>query len=418
MQGLSARFTGNARAATAIAAAVLVACLVASLSVAAAGSPDRAHQEASPRAKQPKVAGFVTGRRAELRPTVPIASRSGAETRSVLSLNLPRLQRGERVRFNGEVTITTTCVEQIGRCIGQTYDFDPRLRARIVIAPDRDAAGRATRPVSKAVGLSCEQTRPNRNHHCPLVVEGGSFSVGELRDLPCRPARCRLNMVLDAFHPSAGSDQFVVIGSDQPDGSVEGGKARLSAVVSSGRMSIDERSTKGRVSTRLPASFSGGKSVVYSQKLENLAAGDVLLVRSTQRTAIQGLPYFISDQIVISTRRNGTRPSRLSRRIVSRSGLATETTGFNCTLGPSAFQSPCRGVKAGMAVIERAPTDKRGHPKPLFVNLVSRGFPKLAQARGSFPPAEIVGGGRLIVRRLRAASGGGGGSGDQGGGKR
>jgi hypothetical protein len=148
----------------------------------------------------PLLKTVVTGRRAELRPTVPIAQHAGQKTKSVLSVKLPRLRTGERVRFNGEVTITLTCVEQISRCIGRSYRFDPHLRARIVIADESGQAGRATVPVSRWVSLTCEQTRPNRNHHCPLTVEGGSFNVGKLRDLPCKPARCRLNMVVDASH--------------------------------------------------------------------------------------------------------------------------------------------------------------------------------------------------------------------------
>ena len=103
---------------------------------------------------------------------------------------------------------------------------------------------------------------------------------------------------------------------------------------------------------------------------------------------------------MIGTKPSAIGPSRLSRRIVSRSGLATETTGFNCTIGSSAFQSPCVAVKAGMAEIERPVKDKRGRPVPLYVNLVTRGFPKLAQARGH-PPARVLDGGGLTVRRLR-----------------
>ena len=376
-----------------IAAALVLAALAAVLATGAGA------------AKQgPSLDGFETGRRAELRPTVPIADRAGEETRSVLSLKLPRLQRGDVVRFNGEVTITTTCVEQIGRCIGRTYNFDPHLRARIVIAPGRDADSRGnTVDVSRSVGLTCEQTRPNRNHHCPLVVKKGSFEVEDLRDLPCKADACRLNMLLDASHRKATSNQYVVVGSDQPDGSVEGGKARLSAAVSNGAVEVGKSSTTRIRDKTLKASFSGGKTVVYSQRLGNLQRGDVLLVNSKQRTAISGLPYFISNQIVIGTKPGATGPSRLSRRIVSRSGLATETTGFNCTIGSSAFQSPCVAVKSGLATIERPVKDKRGRPVPLYVNLVSRGFPKLAQARASFPPARVLKGGGLRVQRLRLA---------------
>lgn len=352
--------------------------------------------------KSGRLRTVVTGRRAELRPTVPIARRAGEKTKSVLSVKLPDLERGERIRFNGEVTITLTCVDQISRCIGKSYGFDPHLRARIVLADEARQAGRGTEQISKAVSLTCQQTRPNRNHHCPLTIDGGSFSVRELRDLPCRPTSCRLNMVLDAWDNRARRNEFVVVGADQPDGSVEGGKARLSAAVSKGAIDVAKRSTNREVNTIVPASFEGGKTVVYSQRLDSVRAGDVLIVRADQYTAIRGLPYFVSDQLVVTTRRGASRPSALTRRAISRSGLASETTGFNCTLGPSAFSSPCHTVKAGMATIESVPKNKRGQPKPLFINLVTRAFPKLAQARG-YPAARIVEGGGLIVRRLRVA---------------
>lgn len=385
----------------ALAASIAVACLFA----VAGSSPGSAQAKPGKGGKGDpgsSLRSVVTGRRAELRETVPIAPRAGAKTRSVLSVKLPTLRRGDRVRLNGEVAVTTTCVEQISRCIGRTYDFSPHLRARIVLAKGPKAVGARTKRVSKPVRLTCEQTRPNRNHHCPLTIESGSFKVRELRKLPCPAKRCRLNMALDASNRQATSNEVVVVGADQPNGTVEGGKARLSAVVSHGRVEAEKRRTSKRLHNKLPVAFDGGKTVIYSQRLDNLRAGDVLLIGSRQRTAIQGLPYFISNQIVVSTRRRAFRPTALSRRTVSRSGLASETNGFNCTIGPSAFQSPCVAIKAGMATIQSVPRDGQGRPKPLYVNLVSRGFPKIAQARPAYPPARILDGGSLTVRRLRA----------------
>lgn len=344
----------------------------------------------------------ITPRRAELRPTVPIASRKGRKTRSVLSLELPRLRVGERVRFNGEVTVTTTCVEPLPRCIGRPYGFDPKLRARIVVADRADDDGRrSTLAVSRSVSLTCEQTRPNRNHHCPLTIERGSFKVRELRRLPCKPKSCRLNMVLDAWHGSARGGEVVVIGADTPGGNVRPGKARLSAVVQRGRTAAAKRRTEKRRTRKIPVSFSGGEKVLWSQRLDHVKPGDVLLVRSRQRVAIQGLPHFLASQIVVTTRPNATEPSSWTKRAVSRVGKASETTGFNCTIGRSAFQSPCEWGKVGLAEIHSAPRDARGRPKPLYVNVVARTFPKLAQARG-YAPARLLGGG-MTVTRLRAA---------------
>ncbi|MFN8113572.1 MAG: hypothetical protein U0R51_10275 [Solirubrobacterales bacterium] len=359
-----------------------------------------------PHAGEPRLEAVTTGRRAERRETVPISSRSGLEPRSVLSVGLPRLVRGSRIDVNGEVTISTTCVEQISRCIGRSYRFDPHLRAWIVLASDPDATGaRRTVKVSGAAKLTCEQTRPNRNHHCPLVVERGSFEVGDLRDLPCPPRDCRLNMLVDAASRKATSGEVVVVGSDQENGSVEGGKARLGAMVSDGRVESARHRTKRERTDSLPASFENGKEVVYSQRLGKARAGDVLYVRARQMSAISGMPYFVSDQVIVSTRPNATRPSALARRAVSRAGTVTETNGFNCTLGSSAFTSPCRTRKVGVATIERTPRSKTGRPKALYVNLVSRGFPKLAQGRiaeRGFPPVRIADGGYLEVTRMRS----------------
>jgi len=382
---------------------VVVALLLAAGD--APGSPT-AKARAAASADRTRVQVAVTGRRAERRETVPIRSKAGGKPRSVLSVRLPKLVRGSRVDLNGEVTISTTCVEPSSRCIGRSYGFDPHLRARVVLASGPDeTGGRQTVAVSRTTALTCEQTRPNRNHHCPLVVERGGFQVRDLHDLPCRPDRCRLNMLVGAASRKAGADEVVVVGSDQVGGHVEGGKARLGAVVSAGAPEVDRRSTRRERVEMLPASFEGGKRVVYSQRLVHVRRGDALLVHAVQRSAIRGMPYFISDQIVISTRPGATRPSALARRAVSRTGTVTETNGFNCTLGPSAFSEPCRSRKAGVAMIERTPQSKTGRSKALYVNLVSRGFPKLAQARSAargFAPVEILDGGFLSVQRVRA----------------
>lgn len=381
-------------------AAALLAAVVCAVAMTASGATGEATRaEAGKRGSALRAA--ITPRRAELRPTVPIASKRGRKTRAVLSLKLPRLRVGERVRFNGEVTVTTTCVEPIARCIGRPYGFDPNLSARIVVADRADDDGRSTVPVSRSVSLSCEQTRPNRNHHCPLTIPRGSFEVRELRDLPCKPQSCRLNMVLDAWHGSARGGEVVVIGADTPGGSVRPGKARLSAVVQRGPAAGGSRRTGKRRTRKLPASFSGGERVLWSQRLDHVKPGDVLLMRSRQRVAIQGLPYFIASQIIVTTRPQAKEPSKQAKRSISRVGKASETTGFNCTIGHSAFQSPCEWEKAGLAEVNSLPRDARGRPKPLYVNVVARTFPKLAQARGH-APARLLRGGGLTVTRLRA----------------
>ena len=191
-----------------------------------------------------------------------------------------------------------------------------------------------------------------------------------------------------------------MIGGDSPNGKISQGKARLSAVVvraRRGRLEVDNSVSRRRRQTTLAPRFSDGLAVIHSKKLRNLRKGDVLVVRARQRSALPGRdPYFISGQIVVSSSPGDTRASPLAKRAISNRGMITETNGFNCTAGPSAFSSPCMSRKSGITLIRRTPR------RPLYVNLVSRTFPLLAQqARAYHPPVRILRGGGIAVQRLR-----------------
>jgi hypothetical protein len=340
----------------------------------------------------------------KLRKTVPIARRDGGKTRSVLSLRLPPIGRGDRIRLNGELILSTTCdFPPSHDCIGRRYLFDPHMHARVVLASRKGESGRRTLPVSPRESVTCEQTAPNINHHCPLVISRGSLRVRRLRELPCRPRACRLNLVVDVHNTGAEGGELVVVGTNMPQGIGKGG-ARLNAVIirEGARVNSMRRRTARRRARKLPASFDAGRRVVYSQRLPSLRRGDVLLIRARQRTAIRRHRYYLAARIVVTARRRARWAGPLARRSVWFRGTASGENGFNCTLGPSAFRSPCLRNKAGLALIERTPRDKRGGIRPLYVNLVSRGFPKVGEVPGSYPPARVLRGGRLTVTRLRA----------------
>ena len=369
-----------------------------------------------------KLLARSTGRNSELRKTIPITRRARGG-RVVMSLPLPRIKKRDRIRATAEVGTSTTCVTRGPRCIGRMYGFNPKIRARIVLARKKTSAGgKGTRKASPATGLRCSQARPNRNHHCPLAIENGGLTVRKPQRLPCAPRNCRLNLVLSAHHRRARGGEVLVVGGDRPDGGVAHDKGRLSAaVMRAGNHRLEVRNYASRLPRRksLQADSSGGLQVVYSQKLGNLHRGDVLIARARQRSAIPGsVPYFISNQIIFSSKRYAARPTPFAKRSISARGQVTETNGFNCTDGPSAFSSPCRSRKVG---IVRVAKDLN---RPLFVNLISRTFPLTAQqSRGSQPPVRILRGGGIAIQRLRAkkprerdpGDGGGGGSGGSGG---
>lgn len=354
-----------------------------------------------PPARKPKLLTRATGKHPELRETIPIGRRPRAAQRVVMSLRLPRIRRGDRIRVSGEIGTSTTCVIASARCIGRIYHFDPRVQARIVLAARATStAARSTRPASPRAALSCGQSRPNRNHHCPLILEGGGMKVRKLSAMPCAPRHCRLNLVLSAHHRRARGGEVLVVGGDRPDGSVDQDKGRLSAAIIRARahqLQVRNYASRVRRQRRLEADFLGGHRTIYSQKLSNLHRGDVLIARARQRSAIPGhAPYFISNQIIVGSAPYDTRPSPLSKRAVSGGGVVTQSNGFNCTAGPSAFRNPCASRKSGIVRITRTPR------RPLFVNLVSRTFPLVAQhSRAGLASLGILRGGGVAVQRLR-----------------
>ena len=349
-----------------------------------------------------------TGNGSELIRKLPITRAAGGAPRVAMSLGpakLGPLRRGDKLKLSAEVEVTTTCVLRSERCIGKRYLFSPRVGARLVIARRRHAAaGAAVRAISRRQTVACHQRRPNRNHHCVLVFTGVSTRLAHPGRLPCRLRRCRINLVLDAHHPHASGREKVIVGADRPGGRIQQDMGRLNAVVipRGANRRVRRRTTGHVVTQRIPEGSpgSGGWQVIYSLKLKHLEPGDVIAASARERTAIGGLPYstFVSSEILLGRSRHSTHPFG---HAISLAGLLTEANGFNCTQGPSAYRTPCLTRKAGVVRVRRRPRGSKGNPRPLYLNLISRSFPKLARARPG-DAARVLSGGELTVDRYRS----------------
>jgi hypothetical protein len=355
----------------------------------------------------PDVRAVTTGNHSELVKTIPITRRRRAAQRVAMSLGpgkLGPLAAGERLRMNGEVQVTLTCYKPgLPRCIGRSYSFSPRVEARLVLADGgRVASGAGTMPLSTWGGLVCSAQRPNRNHHCVVIFPRISAEVPGPGSLPCRPERCHINLVLAAENPSAEPRDRLIVGTDRPNGTVAQDKGRLNAVEIAPGASpkVDHFRTHRRRSRRLPVHENGGRRVVYSVRVPGLRANDVLAVEAGQVTDIGALPYtaYVSDEIVLARTPSAVRPA--SPSVAALRGYITEANGFNCTQGPSQFQTPCFSSKAGVISIRRDSVGAGGHPRALYVNLVSRTKPKHTSASPG-DEARIRRGGFLSVVRYR-----------------
>jgi hypothetical protein len=326
------------------------------------------------------VHGATTGNASELRETIPISPTPGGEKRAVMSLgpkSLPALVKGRRLRVSAEVQLSMTCVTPGPHCIGRPYGFSPRITGWVVLADRRRrASGPHTMRVSGQDSMQCGQRRPNRNHHCVLVIHSAGRTIRNARKLPCRPKRCFINMVVSANHPSARPGNVRTVGPDLP-GTVLQDKGRLNALVASGRLDRASVRTDALVSRRIPIAPEGikGRRAVYSVKLPPLRAGSVVTASARQRSSIAGLPYnvFIGSRLILAT----DPDARTSRGVARRLPAPGEHNGFNCTHGPSAYRNPCLTRKVGLFEVRRAPVNGAGEPVDLYLTLVLGALAKL-----------------------------------------
>jgi hypothetical protein len=364
---------------------------------------------------RPDLDAVATGDRSELVKSIAITRSARASRAVVMSLKLPHLADAERIRIAAELTVTNTCIEPGRRCIGRRYRYSPHVGAELRLADRRPAAGRrSTIPLSARRSLKCGQGRPDRNHHCPIVFSAPARPLPAPQRLPCRPDDCRVNFVLDAHHRRAREGNRLVVGADRPDGSVSQDRGRLSAIVF--REGFQQQALRNQVDRprrrRIPmvggplGNRQGGHVVTYSARIPNVDRGTLIAAEGSQRLGIGHLPYsaFVSSELIVSSRRRGTSPDPIAKRAATFNGHLTETSGFNCTQGPSAFRTPCMSYKVGIVQLRREPR-RDGRAMPLYVNLVSRTFPKRTSARRGDRGKVLPGGGIDVVAYPRLPKG-------------
>jgi hypothetical protein len=327
----------------------------------------------------------TTGNDSELVKAIPIATQQYTDERVAMSLGpeeLGLIANADRLWASGEVQVSTTCVMKEPRCIGRRYDFNPWITARIVLAasPDPTAPGI---PLSGEVTVHCKQRRPNRNHHCTLVLPNLETTVVDTASLPCPPTACYANLVLGAWAKKAQRGNRVVVGGDLPDGGVIQDKGRLNVVIGPpGAERPTESTSTAVVNASVPVSENQRETrrVIHSVEIAGAGAGDVLAFDTAYLAGIEHLFFntFIGSRVILTDSPTSTKPSRLAKEIVQFEAKATETNGFNCTQGSSGYRTPCTVAKAGAIGINRDAVDRRGQPMPLYLNLVSAVAPKLS----------------------------------------
>jgi hypothetical protein len=320
---------------------------------------------------------------------VPISKRPGKLDRVAMSIapdQYDPIQVGDRLRVSGEVQVSTTCVEPGARCVGTHYEINPKVTARIVLSPG-PLASDGFLPLSDSKTQMCKQRRPNRNHHCTIALPNTETTISDLAALPCPPEACYINLIVGAASPKAKRGNKVVLGGDQPDGSVEQDKGRLNVVQAHPTVPLPQTSqTSTLVEPSLPLTIgdSEKRRVVYSLPIVAPQQGEILTFDTSFRTDISALRFntFISSRVILAETPTSAKSTGLAKRATAYKGQGTESNGFNCTLGPSGYPNPCTTVKAGALQITRKFKTVYGEElTTLYLNVLAGAKPLLSERK-------------------------------------
>jgi hypothetical protein len=138
------------------------------------------------------------------------------------------------------------------------------------------------------------------------------------------------------------------------------------------------------VNTELP--LTEGKiekrRVVYSVPIPAPRKGEVLAFDAGFTANITGLRFntFVVSRVIMALDPTATESEGVAKSSIPLRGQATESNGFNCTLGASGFANPCTTVKSGATRISRDVIDETtGQPATLYLNVLASSEPKLAE---------------------------------------
>jgi hypothetical protein len=351
-----------------------------------------------------KVKVATTGDKSELVETIPITKKPQVSPRVIMSLTpgaLGSLQTGDQLEINAEVEITTDCRFESSECVGQPYNFNPKIGARIVVSTSTTtAAGFEVVPRQE---VNCRQKTPNRQHHCVFTLQPLPLQV-DLAALGCPADGCFVNVVMDAWHKRGSPKRNVIlIGANNRNGKVRQDKGRLNAIRTRNPAVAPPPPPEGTFTvgnaeptTNALSLNPEGTSVIYSQELPGLKKGDQVAVKAGLTTDVTLLNHNanVSTKVVLGDSPVDTAPGVVGSKVAELKGEITENNGFNCTKKAT----PCPSNKVGVVAI------KKDASVPLFANLVLNisGFGHAAP--GTFLPIPPAGG--IEVTRYPASANG------------
>lgn len=356
-------------------------------------------------AQYPEVRVFHSGHKnPEMQKTLPVVKRAGQGRRVLIPLSVGRLEPGDRLQAGGDFEITI-CLKAHRRyqgfpCIGKVYGYNPKIIARIVVAPGptvRDPA--RTLQIGAAGRIQCSQKQPNRNRHCLLSMPMQELTLPD--ELPCSDS-CYVNLIAEAVNRKARPGEKVVVGSHSRSGRIHQSRSDLVVVRSRpGNVALPApaRTNKPRIK-KIPVGneAAGTKDrVIYSIPVHAPQAGESIVAEAAIRLAIGHLRHNVAVRsgVVLATKPGETEPGKAARRIAyDKQAKVSLRNGWSCTRGRSAHKSPCLVFKPGAITFEDS------SPRTFYVNVVVGAEALLLEGQRYRKGSKVrVAGGRLRVWR-------------------
>jgi hypothetical protein len=239
-----------------------------------------------------------------------------------------------------------------------------------------------------------------------FVFTDTTLDIASRGALPCAAAGCHLNLAVDAFSAKKqkgkkGRRNKLLIGENEPDGSVGHDKGRLNAI----RFSPGDQPAVQPVVTPTPlitqkSIAKSHREVVYSQQLTGLSEGDQIAANGLLHASIAHLDYVVQmgSRLIIAGSPTATGPSKQGKKYTDPPGEITESNGFNCTQ-----RNPeCTTGKVGVITVTRDAETGSGEPVPLYANFVFKTAKPGATAPAS-DTVQILPGGALAITHYPAS---------------
>ena len=241
----------------------------------------------------PRVLVGSTGNSPELVETIPIATELGASRQVVLSFGaqsktdspLPDLAPGDRLEVFAELEVTTDAEDpNHPGLVGSAYSYAPKVEASLLLA----AGPEVSKPGRRAIELA-KPWRGELSHqkHHGVIDFAAKFEIPDA-GLPWSGPVC-INVVLAAAHRKASSGNVLLIGQNEKTPTVVQDMAGIRVVRSRrGAAGRAERNDSCLVAAVPVAKLA---TVVLSHRLDDLAAGEQLLVVANLVTDASPLGY-------------------------------------------------------------------------------------------------------------------------------